>query len=80
MRDLLAVGSWVALAVAMWVMAYVWPPLGHVLVPIGAIVTSCTVLFLGAGIAQEVRGASRMRQYERQRAEWLARRKRGSGE
>ncbi|MEQ4726250.1 hypothetical protein [Nonomuraea sp. B19D2] len=82
MRQLLAVASRLALTVALSVMAYAWPLLGHVLAPIGAVVMASVVVYLGEGVVQEVRGVIRMRRYERRRAAWLARRKRqeASGE
>jgi hypothetical protein len=67
-------------------MAYQWPVVGHVLIPIGAIVMAFVALFLSEGVVQEVRSTIRMRRYERdlarQRASFLAQRKRweGSGE
>ncbi|MEV0149723.1 MULTISPECIES: hypothetical protein [unclassified Nonomuraea] len=82
MREILAVTSWFALTVTLWITAYVWPLFGHVLVPLGAIGMAFVVLLLGEVVVHEVRGVVRARRYERQQAEWLARRKRreGSGE
>ncbi|QFY09601.1 hypothetical protein GBF35_25735 [Nonomuraea phyllanthi] len=82
MRERLIVASWSALAVTLWVMAYVWPLVAYVLIPFGAVAMAFVVLFLGEGVIREVRGTIRMRLYERRRAEWLARRKRqeASGE
>ncbi|GGO63081.1 hypothetical protein GCM10012289_09170 [Nonomuraea cavernae] len=72
----MVLAAWVAITVLVWIMAYVWPLLGHLLVPLGATSMAFAVLVVGEGVAQEVRLTIRMRRYERQREAFLAHRKR----
>ncbi|GAA1768341.1 hypothetical protein [Nonomuraea bangladeshensis] len=65
MREFLAIGSWAVLAVALWVLAYVWPLIGHIVIPAGAIVWAFAALWIGGGVVQEARSSLRMRRYER---------------
>ncbi|WP_433235394.1 hypothetical protein ACQPYK_25265 [Streptosporangium sp. CA-135522] len=73
MKTQLGLVVWFALAVALWVSSYVWPLVGHVLVPVGAVGVAFTALFIGEGVIRDVHGTIRMRLYERRMdREWAA--------
>ena len=80
MRPVLVLALWAALTVAAWVAAYAWSLLGHLLIPIGAVVMASAVMFVAEGVVQEIRLARLARRYERQRQAFLTNRDRSERE
>ncbi|MDP9843307.1 hypothetical protein [Streptosporangium lutulentum] len=71
MKTNLVLVVWLALAAALIALSSVWSPLRYTLITIGAISMALTALFVGEGIAQDVRRAVRKRRNERRiEREW----------
>ncbi|MEV0617610.1 hypothetical protein AB0I81_30115 [Nonomuraea sp. NPDC050404] len=80
MKEALSTALWAALTATLCVLAAMWPPVGYVLIAVGALCVAFMVLLFGEGIAREMRLNRVMRRYERsmaqQEEEYLAHRAR----
>lgn len=76
MRPVMVLAVWATLTTMLWALAYAWPPIGHMLIPIGAVVGAYLALMGIEAIAQKTQHRRAVMRWRRQREAFLAARAR----